>query len=87
MANSKNGTLYTGVTSHLIQRNYQHRESLLAGFTKKYGIHSLVWYEVHDTMETAIHREKRIKKYKRNQKIRLIEKSNPEWRDLYETLF
>ncbi len=87
MASRKNGTLYVGVTSNLIHRSYQHRNEVIEGFTKKYGVHRLVWFEAHETMESAIRREKRLKKYKREQKVRLIEIENPEWKDLYETLF
>jgi putative endonuclease len=87
MASRKNGTLYIGVTSHLIRRTYQHQISLLEGFTKKYGVHQLVWYELHENMEAAILREKRLKKYRRAAKIVLIEQNNPEWQDLYRSLF
>jgi putative endonuclease len=83
MANQKHGVLYVGVTSNLIQRVYQHKESVVDGFTKRYGCKNLVYYEVHHEMEYAIHREKRLKKYKREQKIRLIENMNPDWLDLY----
>jgi putative endonuclease len=73
-----------GVTSKLAQRVWQHKSNLTEGFTKRYGVHTLVWYEVHATMESAIAREKAIKEWKLAWKIALIEKSNPEWRDLYE---
>lgn len=86
MASKQNGTLYTGVTSTLPQRVYQHREGIVEGFIKKYGCNILVWYELHDTMETAIMQEKQIKAGNRNMKLTLIEKSNPEWKDLYETI-
>ena len=86
LASKRNGTLYVGVTSNLIQRAWQHKNNLVEGFTKRYGIHMLVWYETHDTMQTAIAREKAIKEWKRAWKIELIEKANPAWRDLYETL-
>jgi len=86
LASRKNGTLYTGVTSNLIQRVYQHKNNLIKGFSKKYGVHVLVYYESHDTMEVAITREKQIKKWKRQWKIALIEKDNQEWRDLYDDL-
>ncbi len=86
LASKRNGTLYIGVTSDLIQRVWQHKDDLVEGFTKRYGVHTLVWYELHDTMEHAIAREKAIKGWKRAWKIELIEKSNPQWRDLYETL-
>ena len=84
-ANRKNGTLYTGVTSDLISRIYQHREAP-SGFVKKWGCTRLVWYEVHEWMEGAIGREKSIKSYRRRNKINLIEKMNPDWRDLYYEL-
>ena len=82
LASHHNGTLYAGVTSNLMQRLYQHREGLLAGFTKDYGVHRLVWFEQHSTMEYAITREKQIKKWNRAWKIRLIEQANPDWRDI-----
>lgn len=86
MASRKNGTLYVGVTSNLPRRGYEHRTGMVDGFTKKYRVHMLVYYEPHATMESAIHREKRLKKYTRKQKLALIEKMNPEWKDLYEKL-
>jgi putative endonuclease len=82
LASQRNGTLYVGVTSNLPQRMHQHREGLIEGFTKDYGIKRLVWFEQHSTMEHAIVREKRIKKWNRSWKIRLIEEANPDWRDL-----
>jgi putative endonuclease len=82
LASHRNGTLYTGVTSSLLQRIHQHREDLLGGFTKDYSVHRLVWFEQHSTMENAIVREKQIKKWNRAWKIRLIEEGNPDWRDL-----
>jgi putative endonuclease len=81
-----NGTLYVGVTSDLIKRTYEHKNNLVEGFTKKYGVHRLVWYEVHDTPETAIQREKQIKKWERAWKLQLILEYNPEWKDLYDNL-
>lgn len=84
MASQPNGTLYLGVTSDLLQRGHQHREGLIDGFTKKYGCTLLVWYEQHEQMHTALTREKEIKKWRRAWKLRLIEKDNPQWRDLYE---
>jgi putative endonuclease len=78
--------LYVGVTSNLAQRVWQHKSDLVEGFTERYGVHTLVWYEVHATMESAIAREKAIKEWKRAWKMALIEKSNPQWRDLYEEL-
>lgn len=86
LASRKHGTLYVGVTSNLIQRVWQHREGFVDSFSKKHGCKSLVWFEQHETMESAIHREKRLKKYKRDQKIRLIETGNSAWKDLYETI-
>ncbi|KJV05608.1 GIY-YIG nuclease family protein [Methylocucumis oryzae] len=86
LASKKNGTLYVGVTSNLVQRIYQHRENLVDGFTKRYGVHDLVWYEPHETMESAILKEKRLKTWERAAKIRLIESTNPTWQDLWPTL-
>ncbi|MGN7916919.1 GIY-YIG nuclease family protein [Lysobacter antibioticus] len=86
LASAKRGTLYTGVTSDLIQRVWQHREHLAQGFTERYGVDRLVWYEQHETMESAIQREKKIKKWNREWKIRLIEENNPEWRDLWQDI-
>jgi putative endonuclease len=82
MANRKNGTLYTGVTSHLMQRILQHREGTFEGHSKEHGTNMLVWFELHGTMETAILREKRVKKWNRQWRINLIEADNPDWRDL-----
>ncbi len=87
MASKRNGTLYTGVTSNLIARDYQHKSGEIVGFTKRYGCKILVWYELHETMESAILREKQIKGGSRKKKLSLIEKDNPEWRDLSEDLF
>jgi putative endonuclease len=84
LASQRNGTLYTGVTSDLIARIYQHREGKLDGFTKEHGVHRLVWFESHETMESAITREKRIKKWLRAWKVDLIETNNPRWLDLAE---
>jgi putative endonuclease len=83
IASKKNGTLYIGVTSNLVQRVFQHRESLIDGFTKKYGCYLLVWFEEHQTMDSAILREKQLKAGNRARKISLIEMSNPDWLDLY----
>ncbi|WP_091142067.1 GIY-YIG nuclease family protein [Novosphingobium sp. CF614] len=82
LASHRQGTLYVGVTSDLLRRLHQHREGLIDGFTKDYGVHRLVWFEQHGTMEHAITREKRIKKWNRAWKIALIEAANPDWRDL-----
>ena len=86
MASSKNGTLYTGVTSNLAQRVFQHKNQTSESFTKKYNCSMLVWYELHETMTTAIEREKQIKSGNRQRKIALIEANNPQWSDLYETI-
>jgi putative endonuclease len=84
MASNENGTLYVGVTSDLVKRAFEHREGLIEGFTKKYGIKKLVWYERHETMESAIVRETQLKKWNRAWKVREIGAFNPEWRDLYD---
>ena len=86
LCSKRNGTLYTGVTSNLIKRVYEHKNNLVDGFTKKYFVHLLIWYEAHQTAESAITREKQIKAWKRSWKLRLIEESNPEWHDLYEDI-
>ena len=86
MASKKHGTIYTGVTSRLPGRAFDYREGLIEGFTKKYGVHRLVWYEPHESMVAAIRREKRIKKYPREWKINLIERDNPNWDDLFPAL-
>jgi len=83
LASERNGALYIGVTSDLVKRIWEHRNGLVEGFTNRYSIHHLVWYELHGTMESAIQREKRLKGWKRSWKIHLIEKSNPSWEDLY----
>lgn len=85
IASRRNGTLYTGVTSDLVQRVWQHKEGSI-GFTARYGCKLLVWYEVHETMETAILREKQIKAGSRRKKLALIEAMNPDWADLYESI-
>ncbi len=86
MASTRNGTLYIGVTSDLVKRAWQHKNEVIKGFTEKYTVHLLVWYEVHENMESAISREKALKKWNRIWKLRLIEQFNPEWQDLYEQL-
>jgi len=83
MASKRNGTLYIGVTNNLIRRVYEHKNDLTEGFTKHYGVHTLVFYEIHHNIYNAIQREKRLKKWNRAWKIELIEKENPEWIDLY----
>lgn len=86
LASQHNGTLYVGVTSDLVQRVWQHREGVIEGFTQKYGVKILVWYELHATMYAAIQREKAIKKWRRDWKIELIETKNPEWCDLWHQI-
>ena len=82
MAFGRNGTLYVGVTSNLRQRVYRHKHGLYEGFSKKYGCHRLVWFEPFERVETAIRREKQLKRYRRSWKLNLIEEDNPQWRDL-----
>jgi putative endonuclease len=86
LASKIGGTLYTGVTSNLVGRIYQHKNNVIAGFTKRYGVHRLVYFEVHQDVREAIRREKRIKKWNRAWKVRLIEESNPDWNDLYHSI-
>jgi len=86
VANQRNGTLYTGVTSNLSQRIWQHREGAMPGFTRRYGCKLLVWYEHFERMDEAIACEKRLKGGSRTDKLRLIETMNPDWRDLYDDL-
>ena len=86
MASRRNGTLYVGVTSDLVQRIWEHKNDVADGFTKRYHVHTLVWYEEHGSIEDAIQREKNIKECKRAWKIELIERLNPFWRDLYENV-
>ena len=86
LASKPDGTLYIGVTANLTQRIWQHKNNLIEGFTKRYDIHRLVWYELHESMESAIQKEKAIKKWNRAWKIELIEKNNPTWRDLYDEI-
>ncbi len=86
LSNQPNGTLYIGVTSNLIQRVWQHKQKLVAGFTTKYDLNRLVYYEQHADMENAILREKQLKKWNRDWKIRLIEEMNPTWDDLYQQI-
>jgi putative endonuclease len=87
MASRLNGTLYLGVTSNLLQRAYQHRNGLADGFSRRHGCTLLVWFECHDDLQDARLRELQIKKWKREWKLRLIERENPDWLDLYPTLF
>ena len=86
LTNGPNGTLYIGVTSNLIQRVWQHREGVVPGFTKRYGLKRLVYFEAYDDISVAIQHEKNVKHWPRTWKVRLILASNPKWRDLYETL-
>jgi putative endonuclease len=86
LASDRNGTLYVGVTNDLVRRVYEHKNKLVRGFTSRYGIDRLVWFEVYDDPENAITREKEIKKWRRAWKLRLIEESNPQWLDLYEQI-
>jgi putative endonuclease len=86
LASNRNGTLYVGVTSDLIKRVWEHKQDFVEGFTKKYGVHSLVWYELHADMLSAIAREKAVKEWKRAWKLKTIEMLNPQWKDLYDDL-
>ena len=86
LASKRNGTLYLGVTSNLVQRIWQHKNDFVEGFTKRYGVHTLVWFEGHESMESAIAREKAIKEWKRVWKVELIENGNPTWRDLNDEI-
>jgi len=86
LASQRNGTLYVGVTNDLLRRVSEHRQGLIAGFTAKYGVKSLIWYEHHRDIEQAILREKRIKRWRRAWKLALIERENPQWLDLWENL-
>jgi putative endonuclease len=86
LASGRNGTLYIGVTSDLVLRIWQHRSNAVAGFVQNYGVHRLVFAEFHQSMEAAILREKRLKKWRRSWKLELIERNNPNWRDLYDEL-
>jgi putative endonuclease len=86
LASRRHGTLYIGVTSDLARRVWEHKTKAVPGFTARYGCDRLVWYEVHDNAEAAITREKRLKQWRRDWKVALIERDNPEWRDLYEEL-
>ena len=86
LASGQNGTLYVGVTNNLVRRIFEHKEGIADGFTKRHGVKTLVYVEMHDDIETAILREKRIKRWKRAWKLELIERDNPNWNDLYEIL-
>ena len=86
LANKRNGSFYVGVTSNLVKRVWEHKSHLVEGFTKKYNVTLLVWYELHSTMESAIHKEKLLKNWKRSWKIKEIEKVNSKWNDLYDSI-
>jgi putative endonuclease len=86
LASKRNGTLYIGVTSDLTKRVWEHKNDLVEGFTKRYSVHRLIWYELHNSMESAIKREKSMKEWKRAWKLELIESANPDWEDLYCTI-
>jgi len=86
LASKRNGTLYVGVTSDLVKRVWEHKNNMVEGFTKQYRVHQLVWYELHESMESAIMREKRLKDWKRAWKLELIESKNPDWLDLYDMI-
>lgn len=86
LASKRNGTLYIGITNDLVRRIYEHKNDMIEGFTKKYRVHRLVYYEEFNNINDAITREKRMKKWKRRWKVELVESVNPKWRDLYEEL-
>ena len=86
LANKPGGTLYIGVTSNIVQRVWQHKNDLVEGFTNRYRVHRLVWYEIHSTMESALNREKALKRWNRKWKVKLIQKENPAWSDLYDDI-
>lgn len=84
LASRRNGTLYIGVSNDIMRRTWEHKNDLIEGFTKKYGVHILVWYEIHEDIDAAIRREKRMKRWNRAWKIALIEENNSGWNDLYD---
>ncbi len=86
LASKRNGTLYIGVTSNLVKRIWEHKNNMVEGFTKRYNVHRLVWYVLHESMESALTREKRLKNWKRKWKLELIETRNPKWLDLYNMI-
>jgi putative endonuclease len=86
LASKRNGTLYVGMTDDLMKRVWQHRDGIISGFTAKYSVKTLVWYEPHDSRESAFIRERQIKKWNRAWKIELVEKTNPQWRDIWDDL-
>jgi len=86
LSSHKNGTLYIGITNNLVKKIWEHKHKLVEGFTNKYEVHHLVYYELHESPESAIQREKQLKKWNRQWKLRLIEEKNPEWKDLYKDI-
>jgi putative endonuclease len=86
LASKRNGTLYLGMTDDLVKRVWQHRSGILPGFTKQYGVKTLVWYETHETRDTAFARERQMKKWNRGWKLKTIEEKNPQWRDLWNEI-
>lgn len=86
LASNRNGTLYVGITSNLVRRIYEHKSGLAEGFTKEYGVYDLVYFETHDNINEALLREKQMKKWNRQWKIRIIEEMNPKWQDLYSQI-
>ncbi len=86
LAGKRNGTLYISVTSNLVKRIWEHKNNMVEGFTRRYHVHQLVWYELHETMESAIIREKQLKEWKRRWKLELIESGNPNWLDFYNAI-
>lgn len=86
LATQRNGTFYVGLTTNLLKRVWDHKQDCIAGFTRKYGVHNLVYYEIFEDSENAARRERRLKKWNKLWKMRVIEEMNPEWKDLYETL-
>jgi putative endonuclease len=86
LASKRNGTIYIGVTSDRVKRVWEHKNNVVEGFTRRYSVHQLVWYELHESMDFAIQREKQLKEWKRQWKLELIERANPGWLDLYFTI-
>lgn len=86
LASKRNGTLYVGVTNDIVRRTWEHKSGLIEGFTKDYAVHRLVYIEPHATMSEAIHREKQLKRWRRAWKLELIERTNPQWLDIYEDM-
>ena len=86
LASKRNGTLYIGMTDDLVRRIWQHRDGILPGFTERYGVKTLVWYELHESRDSAFARERQLKKWNRAWKLKLIEEQNPAWRDLWEEI-